>query len=644
MRSHLLLLPALLVSVLATAQQIVQAEYFIGNDPGPGNGIPISIAADNTVLLNSSLSTAQLSVGFNSIALRTKGASGLWSNTSKRSFFIEASSAGGNLLYHEITAAEYFVDVDPGPGQATPLDITTGVDVDFAGSVLANLSPGFHKIAVRTLSNSGLWSATKSRHFVVQASHPGGDMTYHEIVAAEYFVDTDPGPGHANSIDITAGSDVSLIGSILADMPAGVHKLCIRTQATSGVWSSTSSRIFIVKSGGISSFYEVVAAEYFIDTDPGEGLGTPVSITSGSNVIAEGQVPTDTLAIGIHTMGIRFKGSTGIWCAPELAQFTLVEEVPFTFNVILENPSCAGLSDGFIQLNVNADLTQFAYAWNGISGESSLNGIPSGEYQLEVSNLFGENVLDTLFTLVGPEPILIDGIVNDVLCAGETTGNINAFATGGTGTITLDWGGANPQALATGTYEVIVTDANGCAASNSFTVSEPAPLVLALVNTSPNTNDLLCNGSIEVSASGGTPSYSILWSDPAQQSSYSPSNLCEGTYEATLTDSNGCITTLSVDLLTSEMDEEHMAISTCFAAPNPTQGSWMLIFELAQATQATMEVIDETGRIVKQENNLYLSSGRSQHTFDWKGMASGNYLVSIHSRAFSENIRLTILP
>ena len=87
---------------------------------------------------------------------------------------------------------------------------------------------------------------------------------------------------------------------------------------------------------------------------------------------------------------------------------------------------------------------------------------------------------------------------------------------------------------ATSTFSVTATDANGCTASTSATVTEPT----ALTATTSVTN-VLCNGgngTVEVSANGGTAPYTGT-------GSYT---VAAGTYNYTVTDANGCTTTTSV--------------------------------------------------------------------------------------------------
>ena len=54
-------------------------------------------------------------------------------------------------------------------------------------------------------------------------------------------------------------------------------------------------------------------------------------------------------------------------------------------------------------------------------------------------------------------------------------------------------------------------------------------------------------GTIDLSVSGGTPGYSIVWNN--NETTEDVSDLVAGIYTAQVTDDNGCIDSLSVEIL-----------------------------------------------------------------------------------------------
>jgi hypothetical protein len=164
----------------------------------------------------------------------------------------------------------------------------------------------------------------------------------------------------------------------------------------------------------------------------------------------------------------------------------------------------------------------------------------------------------------------IDSQVN-VLCFGQNTGSATASASGGNGSsYSYSWNTTPPQTGATannlgaGTYIVTVTDANNCTAQTSVTITQPAALLTAQIDSQVN---VLCfgqnTGSATASASGGNgSSYSYSWNTTPPQTGATANNLGAGTYIVTVTDANNCTAQTSVTitqpaaLLTAQIDSQ----------------------------------------------------------------------------------------
>lgn len=133
--------------------------------------------------------------------------------------------------------------------------------------------------------------------------------------------------------------------------------------------------------------------------------------------------------------------------------------------------------------------------------------------------------------------------VTNVLCNGDSDGTANAIVSGGTAPYTLDWGGADPGALAAGSYVLTVNDANNVTKVITFVVTEPDALQLT-VNVQ-NTTGGMDNGVASAVVSGGTTPYSYEWRDnlgtPIGQTTQTATGLAIGTYQVVVTDGNGCV-------------------------------------------------------------------------------------------------------
>jgi hypothetical protein len=160
------------------------------------------------------------------------------------------------------------------------------------------------------------------------------------------------------------------------------------------------------------------------------------------------------------------------------------------------------------------------------------------------------------------------GSGTNIDCFGASTGSATVNPAGGTAPYSYAWSpnGATTQTvnnLPAGTYTVTVTDANGCTSTYTITITE-AP-VLSLNTTQVN---VLCSGentgSIDLTISGGSPSYTYLWSNGSTNQDLS--NLSAGTYTVTVTDATNCESSATVTI------SEPLALTLSTTSTNTSSG------------------------------------------------------------------------
>jgi gliding motility-associated-like protein len=199
------------------------------------------------------------------------------------------------------------------------------------------------------------------------------------------------------------------------------------------------------------------------------------------------------------------------------------------------------------------------YLFNG--SPTTITGITDNPYDLIV-NTAGTYTLSSVENAACPGTVSGSAVISvvdvellllpiDVACNGESTGSINATASGGDANYTYNWdNGAITEDLnniPVGTYNVTVTDANGCTEIGSVQISEP-PVLNSVVNQSAQ---IFCSGdntgAIDLEVSGGSPGYFYQWSNGSQVED--PAQLAAGTYTVTVTDLNGCnsISSITID-------------------------------------------------------------------------------------------------
>lgn len=228
---------------------------------------------------------------------------------------------------------------------------------------------------------------------------------------------------------------------------------------------------------------------------------------------------------------------------------------PSSFTNTQSNELCFGDSAGYIDALPNGGSLPYIYFWtnspspNG-QGTDSIYNLTAGTYTLEVTDNNGCIQFDTV-TVIQPPAINITGTALNATCAGVCTGSVTLTTSGGTGAYTYLWSDgstkANVTGLCPGSYTVTVTDANGCKASQVFTIGQNISIAVSTAATG-----ILCNGagtgSATVTASGGGGIYTYKWS-PGGQTNQTATNLTAGTYTILVTDQNGCQGTDSVKVI-----------------------------------------------------------------------------------------------
>ncbi|MEZ4792970.1 MAG: T9SS type A sorting domain-containing protein [Gelidibacter sp.] len=136
-----------------------------------------------------------------------------------------------------ITSAEYFIDTDPGVGNATAFNVSNGTSINSNFSVsTVGLSEGIHILHVRVKDNLDQWSLYARKTFAIKSITAPNTKS---IVAAEFFFDSDPGVGNATSASITPGQTVNetLNVAVPTDLQSGDHYLQVRVLDGNGTWS-----------------------------------------------------------------------------------------------------------------------------------------------------------------------------------------------------------------------------------------------------------------------------------------------------------------------------------------------------------------------------------------------------------------------
>ncbi len=283
----------------------------------------------------------------------------------------------GTAFAQRVDNAEYFWDTDPGVGNALPLGATDGAFDAAVESLLLQTGTlpavGAHTLGIRVKDQQNNWGPTFTTVVEIAASAVG--LPDIQVTQAEFFWDSDPGAGNGTpmlAFDGNYNGALEAIALETSTLPAeGEHVLHVRARDTNGAWS-LPFRLVVEVLGGTVTFPEiqVSAAEYFVDIDPGPGLGTPMlaadnAFDAALEALVGGGIPVPVTA-GVNVLWMRVKDIHNAW-GPAFGVVvnidttitgTVGEDPPVTNDPRLW-PNPARAEDGFtITLDRTADLVQ----------------------------------------------------------------------------------------------------------------------------------------------------------------------------------------------------------------------------------------------------------------------------------------------
>jgi hypothetical protein len=628
------------------SQSINSAEYFIDNDPGIGNATSLSVVNINdTATANFSASTTGLQSGFHTLCIRYRYDTGIWGLYQSVPFFLLSATALNAL---QINKAEYFIDSDPGIGNASAINFTA---TDTSNLILAvpttALSAGFHTLNIRYRNTGNIWGLYGSTPFYIL---PAANLTTLQLNKAEYFFDTDPGIGNATALNFAATDTSNLIVAIPSNgLSVGFHTLNIRYRNTGNTWGLYESTPFYILPAANVSYYQINKAEYFIDTDPGFGNGTVIDFSPSvdtANVILN--LVTTGLSSGIHTLNIRYRNTNGLWGLFFTDTFNLCSTPPVS--IITSQGSPALCTGGSVLLK--ADTSNGAgttYQWrfnnNAINGATNNTFLANaaGSYTCIVNKNCANTSNAIVVTINNNVFMPVVSITANPLssCAGSSYIFTATVQNGGV-TPTYQWkknninvGTNSPIYTTIPTYGttircVIISNAQ-CATQALDTSNTITTLFNFLGNDQikyilPNTTRNLTN---IVNFAGASYSYRRSnWSTV-----FFPTAVPAGIYYIIGTVSPTCKDTVKITVkignsppnFKTDLPDETVGDNISIY-PNPTNQFLTVRIISAQSKLSDVKIFDLSGRLL-QEKTVRILEGENVIDFSLKDYAQGLYIL-----------------
>ncbi|MBK7944301.1 MAG: SprB repeat-containing protein [Flavobacteriales bacterium] len=189
--------------------------------------------------------------------------------------------------------------------------------------------------------------------------------------------------------------------------------------------------------------------------------------------------------------------------------------------------------------------------WNTSPTQNSAtaSNLPAGIYTCTITDANGCTATRNV-SITQPAAAISSSTAaqTNVLCFGSSTGSATINASGGTAPYSYSWNtspaqyGASASNLLSGTWTCTITDANGCIATRSVSITQPAAALALSGSTTAATCGGAADGAVNATISGGTAPYTISWSGPGgfSASTEDISAIASGIYTMSVTDANGC--------------------------------------------------------------------------------------------------------
>jgi hypothetical protein len=225
--------------------QLISGEYYFDSDPGIGNGTPFQLNnPQSTVDEVIEFDPQTMANGLHSVNFRINNSEDSWSFP-KTVLFTVANTISQGFDNH-VVEAEYFVNTDPGIGQATPITFTNPSESVDEVLELENIAmaTGLNVVFIRVKNSFNIWGFAKPvmyQNIPVEAKKVNP-----RIVALEYFIDVDPGVGNGAVVEID--SLTFLEGTYLIPFDPNLtwesHKVGVRVKDNYGQWGTTNGSGF----------------------------------------------------------------------------------------------------------------------------------------------------------------------------------------------------------------------------------------------------------------------------------------------------------------------------------------------------------------------------------------------------------------
>ncbi len=384
-----------------------------------------------------------------------------------------------------------------------------------------------------------------------------------------------------HSVTVNDAGECEFIQTLFIESPAELTLMVSTTPESSA--GANDGTAMVTAMGGSGEYFYLWSTFEFTQSIGGLAAGTYTIVVTDSN-----DCVSETIAV---------VGSGNQDCSNFSVEFEFSESICFDSN------------DGFISIFANG-VEPISYNWSNELNTSIGEGLEAGLYTITVVD--GNQCSEIIEVQISEfDEITATFETEPVACAGDNTGTIAVFPSGGQGGYTFLWNNDDASTtqiiggLSFGTYCVLVTDQNNCTNEFCSTVDGPPGFTYEedVQNVSCNGGE---NGSIELFVTGANP-FDFVWADGP--TGPTRNGLIAGLYSVEITDANNCMFTENITIV----------------QPNPIMGGVQVNNEtVIGANDGTAEI--------------FVTGGIPDYTYIWStndstqmitGLGAGIYQVTV---------------
>ncbi|WP_209401668.1 T9SS type A sorting domain-containing protein [Pseudozobellia sp. WGM2] len=267
--------------------------------------------------------------------------------------------------------------------------------------------------------------------------------------------------------------------------------------------------------------------------------GSDTKLEEDSNLLVD---------LGPGSYFLRATDSNGISTDSEIVVIT--EPDLLTVSILSTTPIfCSGEATGAVEIAFSGGTAPYEFSWSNGETTQNLFNVPAGEYTLFISDINGCYTEITAIVEAAPDALQISNsnIIN-VSEYNANDGSISLELTGGAFPFDIEWtqlsnglgieGRENISNLTAGSYQVAISDDNGCQLMEIFEITQPDIVEETIVQPACEGDT---NGSISLLVNQGNGNFTYDWS--TGDTTNAITELAPGTYSVTVTGlENGPIT------------------------------------------------------------------------------------------------------